>query len=133
MLKRCDFKHLALPLGLMFAFFFTIFYFWGYTNSEPAVRDLHLNLLKLFVLGFPGLNGLGFFLGLMQSFIWGLILSGVFFLFHRTCPCAGCGQCGGCGECSTCGGQAWHQHDGCDTCDEDGCCGECDKSSGHNS
>lgn len=93
MTSKCDYKHIAVPVGLVFALVYVVCYFWGYTNNEPAVRELHLNLLKLSFLGFTGMNGLSFFLGLIQSFIWGLILAGVFYLGYKHCPCESCEAC----------------------------------------
>lgn len=91
--SKCDYKHIAIPAGLLLAVIYIICYFWGYTNDDPAVQELHLNLLKLSFLGFSGLNGLSFFLGLIQSFIWGLIVGAVFYLGYRHCPCESCGAC----------------------------------------
>ena len=88
--SACDYKHLAIPVAMVFSAIYIVAYFWGYTTDDPAVRQLHLDLLKLFILGFNGLNGLSFFLGLVQSFIWGLVAAGIFHLGFRYCPCDSC-------------------------------------------
>lgn len=88
--SSCDYKHLAIPLAMVFSAMFVVAYFWGYTTDDPAVRQLHLNLLKLVFLGFNGINGLSFFLGLVQSFIWGLVAAAIFYLGFRHSPCDSC-------------------------------------------
>ena len=88
--SKCDYKHMAVPLGLMFALLYFVFYFWSYTVTEPAVKELHINLLKLVFFWFNGLNGISFLLGLIQSFVWGLIVAALFYFGYRHCPCDDC-------------------------------------------
>lgn len=90
MKSKCDYKHIAVPLGLMFSLLYFVAYFWGYTESDLTVKALHLNVLRLAFLGFTGLNGVSFLLGLVQSFVWGLIVAGLFFFGYRHCPCDDC-------------------------------------------
>ena len=90
MMKKCDYKHLAVPLGLMFALGYFIIYFWGYTESDPSLKALHLGLLRLAFLGFTDLNGVSFLLGLIQSFVWGLVVAALFYFGYRHCPCDDC-------------------------------------------
>lgn len=79
----CDFDSKACwkcghRLGITLALAFIICFLWFYVN--PVEQGLHLALFKVSFLGYTGMNGLSFLLGLIQSYIWGLIFAGLWFL-----------------------------------------------------
>lgn len=53
---------------------FIICFFWGSLLADPALKDLHMALLKMSFPGFTGLTIGSFLNGFIQSIIWGLII-----------------------------------------------------------
>ncbi len=74
----CSYLHCANHLGLFFLILFAICFAWFYIN--PAEQELHLGLLKLSFIGYTGMNLVSFIFAAVQSYIWGYVISGVFFL-----------------------------------------------------
>lgn len=71
-------------IGLLLAGLFVICFIWYYIR--PVEQGLHLQLLRLSFFGFSGMNLVGFILGLVQSYIWGYIILGVWRLVKICCP-----------------------------------------------
>ena len=65
-------------VGLFLVFAFVVCFAWYFIN--PASNELHLALLRLSILGFNQANTSGFILGVIQSYIWGYIIAGIWFL-----------------------------------------------------
>ncbi len=74
---KLNIKKLGLTLSTFFALGFIIDYFWHLTMSGMQ-RDLYLDLLQLFYIGFTGFNFSSFVSGLIQIYIWGWITACVF-------------------------------------------------------
>lgn len=76
----------ATHLGVFLASIFVVCYIWYWV--QPAQRELHQALLELTFLGWSGMNATSFISGIVQSFIWGYIFAGLWFVFgckHRGC------------------------------------------------
>jgi len=63
----------AYALALIFGACFVICFFWGAVITDPALKALHVDLLRMSFPGFAGLTLAGFVNGLIQSIIWGLV------------------------------------------------------------
>jgi len=65
----------ANSIGLFLAVLFIICFAWFYIRS--AEQELHLSLLSLSYFGFSGMNLTSFISGLIQTYIWGYIIAGI--------------------------------------------------------
>ena len=74
-------------LGIFFAFLFIICFFWYWIH--PVQQAYHQQSLELWFYGYTGVNVVSFFLGIVQSFIWGYVFVGLWNL-------AGGFKCGKC-------------------------------------
>ena len=82
----CSYLHCANRVGLFFTALFVLCFAWYFI--QPVERELHLSLFKLSFLGFNGMNGLSFILAVVQSYIWGYIVVGLWRLVG-CCSCKG--------------------------------------------
>lgn len=64
--------------GLFFALLFVLCFAWYWVN--PTQQATHVQQLQLAFLGFSGMNGSSFVLGLIQAYIWGYVGCGVWWL-----------------------------------------------------
>lgn len=76
--NRCSYKTCANRIGLFLAALFVVCFIWYYLR--PVEQGLHLSLFKMSFFGFSGMNVRSFILGLIQSYIWGYIGVGVWWL-----------------------------------------------------
>lgn len=58
-------------LGIFFGILFAVCFAWFYIN--PALNELHKELFQLTFLGLDDMNGVGFIIGLVQSYVWAYI------------------------------------------------------------
>ncbi len=65
-------------VGLFFVLLFVICFVWFYIR--PVEQGLHLNLLRLSYFGYDGMNVTSFIFGAIQSYIWGYIAVGLWYL-----------------------------------------------------
>lgn len=88
---KCSYWKCSMHVGLFLAVFFVICFAWFYI--QPEEKELHMALLNLSFLGWSGMNFPSFLLGAIQSFIWGYILMGVWYLVgccHKGGSCVRC-------------------------------------------
>ncbi|MCF7844582.1 MAG: hypothetical protein K9M03_02020 [Kiritimatiellales bacterium] len=64
----------ALALAIIAVTIFGICFFWGSFLSDPALKDLHMNLMRVCFPGFSGMTLGGFINGSIQSIVWGLVI-----------------------------------------------------------
>lgn len=62
--------------GLSVAFF-VLCMIWGVIISDPTLKELHLNILKIAYPGFA-MSVTGFVIGVIESFIYGWIFGALF-------------------------------------------------------
>ncbi len=65
----------SLTIAVFLVFLFIICFGWFYI--QPVENELHQDLLRLTYLGWSGMNLPSFFLGVIQSFLWGFIFTAV--------------------------------------------------------
>ena len=65
----------ARALALMGAGAFILCFFWGMLLTDPALKEIHLNSISIFLLGagFVGTNIMTFIVGTVMSAIWGAV------------------------------------------------------------
>lgn len=64
-------------IGIISVVFFFLCMSWGLVLTDPALKELHANILRIAYPGFA-ISFLGVMLGIIESFIYGWIF-GVFF------------------------------------------------------
>ena len=64
----------AKGLALLSAIFFVICIFWGGLLPDPALKEFHMNAMRITYPGFTGMNASSFIVGLLESVAYGLIL-----------------------------------------------------------
>lgn len=74
----CGYLKCANRIGLFLAILFVICFVWYYIG--PAEQGLHLQLLHLTYFWFSGMNVVSFIAGLIQTYIWGYIVVGAWWL-----------------------------------------------------
>lgn len=77
-MKKLDLMQVAFSLAILFAIGFVVCYFWVYKSTDPDLVNMHLGMLKISFFGYSGMNFASFILGLIQSFIWGILVGVVF-------------------------------------------------------
>jgi len=68
-------------LGLFLISLFIICFLWFYIN--PIEKELHEQLFRLTFFGFSSMNFIGFIFGLIQSYVWGYIFTGIWRLVSK--------------------------------------------------
>jgi hypothetical protein len=90
---KCGYWVCATHVGIFLATLFIMCFLWFYI--QPDERMLHESLFNLSFLGWSGMNFPSLVLGILQSFIWGYIVVGLWYL-------SGCCHAGkSCGECKS--------------------------------
>jgi len=80
---KCDsFWKGANRLGMFLVLLFAVCFIWYFVRSVEA--DLHMRLLKLAFFGYSGMDVKSFILGAIQSYVWGYIFTGLWWL---ACGC----------------------------------------------
>lgn len=69
-------------LGIFLAFLFVIIFVWQWIH--PTSQEFGNQFLNFWFFGYGGNVVVGVFLGIVQSFIWGYIFTG---LWHLACWC----------------------------------------------
>ncbi|MBU0767171.1 hypothetical protein KKF55_05365 [Patescibacteria group bacterium] len=62
----------AFALAIVASSIFVACFFWGSFLSDPVLKDLHMNLMRVSFLGFSDMTIGGFINGFLQSVVWGL-------------------------------------------------------------
>ncbi|MBU2213030.1 hypothetical protein KJ996_00115 [Patescibacteria group bacterium] len=62
----------ALALAIVASSIFVACFFWGSLLNDPALKELHMNLMRVSFPGFSGITIGGFINGFIQSTAWGL-------------------------------------------------------------
>ena len=65
-------------VGIFLTLLFVLCFFWYWIH--PVQQQLHLQVLESVFFGYDGMNIGSFILGLIQSYIWGYILSALWCL-----------------------------------------------------
>lgn len=65
----------SIAIAIFLVFLFIICFVWFYI--QPVENELHQDLLRLTYLGWSGMNLFSFFLGVIQSFLWGFVFTAV--------------------------------------------------------
>lgn len=81
--EKGKFLKMANKVGLFFVAMAILCGLWYYIM--PVEKDLHFKLWQMSFLGFTGLNFLSVILVLIQSYIWGYIVVGVWHLVNMCC------------------------------------------------
>lgn len=82
-MKKLDLSQVALSLATLFAIGFVVCYLWVYTSNAPDLIKMHIDWFRIAFLGFSGMGFVSFLSGLIQSFIWGILVGGVFVLIYN--------------------------------------------------
>lgn len=75
---KCNYWRCANRIGLFLALLFIVCFVWH--SFYPVDAELRVKLFQMAFLGFNGMNFSSFILGLIQSYIWGYIGLGLWFL-----------------------------------------------------
>ena len=81
--QNCTYMRCANSIGLFLAVLFIICFAWFYIR--PMEQGLHLSLLSMSYFGFNGMNFASFISGLIQTYIWGYIIVGIWRLVGCCC------------------------------------------------
>ncbi len=76
-MNNINIKKFGLTLSTFFAIGYVLDFAWHFLLSD-ASRDLYLQLLQIMYIGFTGFNVASFILGLVQIYIWGWVIAGIF-------------------------------------------------------
>lgn len=76
--RRCSYWRCANRVGLLLVALFVFCFLWYYLR--PVEQELHLKLLRMSYFGFNDMGGLSFILGAVQTYIWGYIAVGIWWL-----------------------------------------------------
>lgn len=70
------FAHWGPAAGMVSAVLFVICYLWGFLLTDPALQERHMTTFRILFLdaGFVGLNLMTFIVGLIASYIGGLLI-----------------------------------------------------------
>lgn len=82
--KKCCCWSKAWRFGLFVVALYVIYFIWLWINPE---KTMHLQMMRECFLWFSGINFWSFVLGLIESFISGLIVFGLFKLIMGGCCC----------------------------------------------
>jgi len=74
-------------VGIFLALLFAASFLWYWLH--PVNQDLHLRILEILFYGYKGMTLPGFFLGVIQSYVWGYIGVALWRLAHVGCECNG--------------------------------------------
>lgn len=69
-------------VGIISVIIFIFCMFWGFLLSTPTLKELHINLLKIFYPGF-NFNTIGIIIGLFEAYIYGWIIGISFVWLHK--------------------------------------------------
>ena len=58
--------------GILSVAFFALCMLWGFVLSDPTLKELHLNILRIAYPGF-GMSLVGFLIGAVEAFIYGWV------------------------------------------------------------
>ena len=83
-MKGGNIRH-AGTVGFVLVLVYAVCLAWGGLLTDPAVIELHGNLLKLALPGFVGLDAVSIIWGAGLSFAYGFIVSYVFHALHAGC------------------------------------------------
>ncbi len=64
-------------IGIISVAFFLLCMAWGLVLTDPALKELHTNILRIVYPGFA-ISSLGVILGIIESFIYGWIFGVLF-------------------------------------------------------
>ena len=76
--SSCAVFHLGNRIGLFFVFLSVLCFVWHFIY--PVGQELHVAMLKIHFLWFSGFNAVSIVLALIQMYIFGYIVSGVWLL-----------------------------------------------------
>lgn len=84
---KCDCDGACLKKALRFSLFlvalFAVCFFWYW--ARPAAQDLMLQNMQMSYFWFSGMNVLSFISGAVQTFVWGMIIAGLWKLTVGCC------------------------------------------------
>ena len=69
-------------VGILSVVFFLLCMAWGLLLTDPVLKELHVNLLRIALPGFS-MSLIGFIIGAVESFIYGWIFGALFSLLHK--------------------------------------------------
>jgi len=72
-----DIVRFGWTLSLAISLFYIVDFIWGFTLPVD-VQTKYMELLSIAYIGFTGFDVLSFILGLIQVFIWGWVIAGIF-------------------------------------------------------
>lgn len=76
--RKSNFVHKSHRLGVFLVLLLIVCSVWYYVN--PSGREMHLEMFRMSYLGFSGMNMMSFILALVQTYIWGYVFVGVWWL-----------------------------------------------------
>lgn len=63
----------ARAMALLFGACFILCLVWNYLLTDPALKALHMDLLRMSLFGFAGIDVASIVLGMIQSLFWGYV------------------------------------------------------------
>lgn len=85
-MQHRSYTRLAMRVGIFFGLAFAVCFMWYWVRGGGTeVQAYHLLGLKLAFFGFSGMNLISFVAGAVQSFVWGLIATGLWRLAGICC------------------------------------------------
>ncbi len=72
-------------IGVLSVAFFALCMSWGLLISDPILKELHLNILRIAYPGF-GFSAVGLLIGAVEAFVYGWLLGALFaWLCRKVC------------------------------------------------
>ncbi|XKT74804.1 MAG: hypothetical protein ACJKTH_01830 [Patescibacteria group bacterium UBA2163] len=69
-------------VGILSVVFFFLCMAWGLMLTDPILKELHVNLLRIALPGFS-MSLVGFIIGAIESFIYGWVFGALFSFLHK--------------------------------------------------
>lgn len=69
-------------VGILGVALFLLCMVWGLLLSDPILKELHLNILRITFPGFS-MSLIGALVGAVESFVYGWVLGALFFWLHK--------------------------------------------------
>lgn len=88
MAKKCNYLKCGNAVGLFLVVLFAVCFAWYFIH--PVEQEMHLAMFKMSYLGFEEMNVVGFFLGAVQTYVWGYLVVGLWGVMGRMMKSDGC-------------------------------------------
>ena len=84
-MNKFSIKKTGSVVGVISMIFFLLCMLWGIVLTDPILKELHLDILRIVYPGFS-MSIVGVIIGIVEGFIYGLFFGALFsWLFRKVC------------------------------------------------